>query len=164
VGGFVPRISVGAAPADAQRLVDAWVEYLSRWTWDWFVILTFREAKHPEAAEKVFRVWISKMNRDMYGPRWSKHRRGVRWVRAQELQRRGAIHFHALLGGVSELRRLSWMDRWYELADGYARIEPPRDATAVRAYCAKYIVKGGEIDIDGELDPPPPSLFPLDGW
>jgi hypothetical protein len=104
------------------------------------------------------------MNRDMYGPRWSKHRRGVRWVRAQELQRRGAIHFHALLGGVSELRRLSWMDRWYELADGYARIEPPRDATAVRAYCAKDIVKGGEIDIDGELDPPPPSLFPLDGW
>jgi hypothetical protein len=79
---FVPRISVGAAPADAQRLVDAWVEYLSRWTWDWFVTLTFREAKHPEAAEKVFRVWISKMNRDMYGPRWSKHRRGVRWVRA----------------------------------------------------------------------------------
>ena len=29
---------------------------------------------------------------------------------------------------------------------------------------SKYIVKGGEIDIDGELDPPPPSLFPLDGW
>ena len=49
----MPRISVGAAPADAQRLVDAWVEYLSRWTWDWFVTLTFREAKHPEAAEKV---------------------------------------------------------------------------------------------------------------
>jgi hypothetical protein len=28
----------------------------------------------------------------------------------------------------------------------------------------QYIVKGGEIDIDGELDPSPPSLFPLDGW
>lgn len=28
---------------------------------------------------------------------------------------------------------------------------------------SKYIVKGGEIDIDGELDPPPPSLFPLTG-
>lgn len=29
---------------------------------------------------------------------------------------------------------------------------------------SKYMVTGGEIDIDGELDPPPPSLFPLDGW
>jgi hypothetical protein len=79
----------------------------------------------------------------------------MRWVRASEPQRRGAIHFHALLGGagLSEVRRLSHMDKWNELA-GYARIMPPVSNDAVRRYCAKYVVKGGEIDLGGPLERP----------
>ena len=51
------------------------------------------------------------------------------------------------------------MDTWNELA-GYARIEPPRDSSAVHSYVAKYVVKGGEIDIGGPFDvDPSPSLF-----
>ena len=45
------------------------------------------------------------------------------------------------------------MDEWFDLA-GIARIEPPRSSEAVRAYCAKYIVKGGEIDLGGPLSDP----------
>jgi hypothetical protein len=88
------------------------------------------------------------MNRELYGPRWWKHGKSVRWVRALEVQRRGVIHYHALLGGagVDELRRLSWMDEWDQLA-GYARIEQPANGEAVRAYCAKYVAKGGELDL-----------------
>jgi len=70
----------------------------------------------------------------------------VQWVRALEYQRRGVIHYHALLAGVQELRRLSWMDLWNELA-GYARIEPIRDGSVVRRYVSKYVAKGGELDL-----------------
>ena len=135
------------------ELTEAWSSFLDRWPWDWFATLTFRgDAVHPETAEKRFRVWISKINRTLYGPRWAKHGKGVRWVRALERQRRGVVHFHALIGGdrLVELRRLTWMDKWDELA-GFARIEPPRSSEAVRRYCAKYVIKGGEIDMGGPL-------------
>jgi len=114
----------------------------------------------PEAAAKAFRLFVSKINRELYGVRWYKHRKGVRWVRALETQRRGVVHYHALLGGagLSEQRRLFWMDQWDEIA-GYARIEQPRDSNAVHSYVAKYVAKGGEVDIGGPLEAPPPSLF-----
>lgn len=81
----------------------------------------------------------------------------MRWVRALELQRRGVIHYHALLGGagLDELRRLSWMDEWDRLA-GYARIERPENGAAVRAYCAKYVAKGGELDLWSRVARRPP--------
>ena len=108
-----------SAPNDLARLTEEWALFLGRWSWDWFVTLTFRREIHPEAAAKLFRVWISKMNRELYGPRWRKHGHGVRWARALELQRRDVIHYHALVGGpgVGKLKRLTWMDEWYHLDD-----------------------------------------------
>jgi hypothetical protein len=61
------------------------------------------------------------------------------------------------MAGVQDLRRLTWMDRWHELA-GYARIEPMDAADAVVQYVSKYVVKGGEIDMGGPLVP---AVFPL---
>lgn len=79
-----------------------------------------------------------------------------------EMQRRGVLHFHALLGGerVDELRRLSFMDRWNQLA-GFAKIEAPRSGRAVRSYCAKYVTKGGELDLGGPgMYEPPRTTWP----
>src|SRR5215471_6195749 len=59
-------------------------------------------------------------------------------------------NYHALLAGVKDLRRLTWMDKWHELA-GYARIEPIESTAAVVRYVSKYVVKGGEIDMGGPL-------------
>jgi hypothetical protein len=129
-------------------LADAWAEVLGRWRWSWFCTLTFRHEVHPEAADKLFRVWVSKMNRCLYGPRWAKHGKGLTWIRALEIQRRGVIHFHCLIAGAEKLHRLTWMDEWNRLA-GYARIQPPESSEAVRRYCAKYVLKGGEIDFGG---------------
>lgn len=159
-GGGAPAIFPRAEESSTRELVDAWVEFLARWEWDWFLTLTFRKDVHPEAADKAFRLFVSKLNRELFGPRWHKQGKGVRWVRAIEMQRRDVLHYHALFGGVglSEIRRLSWMDRWNEIA-GFARIEKPRDAELVHSYVAKYVAKGGEIDIGGPLESPPPSLF-----
>ena len=115
------------------------------------------------------RVWNCRINRSLYGNRWYKHGKGVRWVRALETQRRGVIHYHALLGGfaVKELHRLSWMREWEELA-GFARIERPNNARAVSGYCAKYVAKGGEVDIGGPTaawkrpGEGPPGLWDVD--
>lgn len=142
-----------ALPSQQSELLEAWVEFLGRWPWDWFGTLTFRgDAIHPESADKRFRVWVSKINRNLFGPRWSKHGQGVRWVRALEFQRRDVLHFHVLLGaqGLSDLMRLSWMDEWDKLA-GWARIEAPKSQRRVTGYCAKYVAKGGELDLGGPL-------------
>lgn len=160
----MPDLS-GAAKRRLPALQGAWVEFLDRWDWAWFCTLTFREAPHPEKADKVFRVWISKMNRELYGSRWYKHGDGLRWVRPTEYQERGAIHYHPLVGGpdMEKLRRLSWMDEWEDLA-GWARIEPPAHGAAVREYvCKVYSVKQGEIDLGGPMakEEAPPFTLPL---
>jgi hypothetical protein len=130
---FVPAAS--ATPVDRQALRDAWIALLGRWEWEWFCTFTFRDMVHPEAADKRFLVLLSQANRVLYGVRWHKHGAGLRWVRALEYQKRDVIHYHALLAGVQDLRRLFWMDRWHELA-GYARIEPIDSADAVVRYVA----------------------------
>jgi hypothetical protein len=148
-----------ATPVDRQALRDAWIALLGRWEWEWFCTFTFRDMVHPEAADKRFRVLISQANRVLFGVRWHKHGAGLRWVRALEYQKRDVIHYHALMAGVQDLRRLTWMDRWHELA-GYARIEPIESTAAVSRYVSKYVVKGGEIDMGGPLVAPDLPLFP----
>lgn len=143
-----------------QKLADSWVQFLGRFKMDWFCTLTFRRSIHPEAADKLFRVWISKLNRDLYGVRWyRKPYNGVWWFRALEWQKREVIHYHALLGDVNNLnhsaKRLFWMDEWFHLA-GIARIDkiseiPGHQLEALNAYVSKYVSKGGEIDCSDSL-------------
>ena len=138
-----------------EGLDQAWVRFLGRWPWDWFATLTFRDCPHPERADKLFRVWVSKLNRKLYGVRWSTHGHALRWARATEYQRRGSIHFHVLIGGdgLADQRRLSWMDEWHKLG-GMARIEVPDVTDAVLTYCAKYVTKQGQIDLSDSLGRP----------
>jgi hypothetical protein len=147
-----------ATPIDRQALRDAWIALLGRWEWEWFATFTFREPVHPEAADKKFRVLISQANRVLYGHRWHKKGEGIRWVRALEYQKCDVIHYHALMAGVQDLRRLTWMDKWYDMA-GIARIEKIDAKDAVVRYVSKYVVKGGEIDLGGPLQPAELPLF-----
>jgi hypothetical protein len=90
-------------------------------------------------------------------------------VRALEYQRRGVIHYHALIGGSRLARadgrlafaeRRVWEREWLELGTGYARLEQPRSIGNVAGYCAKYVAKGGEIDLGGAI---PDLSLPLFG-
>lgn len=150
-----PRQSRSESRIQGHDLATSWVDFLGRWDWQWFTTHTFPDIVHPEQADKAFRVWASMINRQMYGPRWYKKGKAIRWARALEYQKRGVIHFHALVDGVQGLRRLSWMDRWYEVTGGYARIEQIKSFGAVAAYCAKYVTKDGEIELSKSL---------CDGW
>jgi hypothetical protein len=154
-----------AGAEEPQDLTTAWGAFLGRWLWDLFGNHTFRDDVHPEAAAKRFRLFISILNRKLYGPRWHKHGTGIRWVAAMERQARGVVHFHSLLGGSPELVELmrstwkpsdqyrgAWVNEvnglWDQLA-GFAKIEVIDSPDAVRGYVSKYVIKGGEIELGG---------------
>ena len=145
---------------DSRSLSEAWADFLGRWSWEWFATLTFRQdAVHPERAEKLFRVWIARVNAAAFGPRWRRQGKSVLWARGTEFQRRGTVHFHVLMSRVGNVRRLSMMDEWKDLA-GWARIRPVKAQDRVRKYVSKYATKGGEIDLsDGLADAEPPPSF-----
>jgi len=140
-------------------ICNAWCQFLGQWQWEWFCTLTFRDIVHPEAANKSFRYFTSKLNRQLYGPRWYKKAHGgIPWVRALEYQRRGVIHFHAMFADVAGVRRLTFMDEWGKIA-GFARIEAIKDKWAVRRYITKYVLKDGEIELGGALSKPARMLL-----
>ena len=136
-------------------LAENWITFLDRYQFDWFFTGTFREAVHPENADKIWRRFTNDLNRAIYGRRWKvRSHGGIYWARASERQRRGVLHFHALMGewqGLNDhARRLTWMDNWNELA-GFSKIERVIDDTAVRRYLSKYVIKDGEIDLSDNL-------------
>lgn len=154
------RLAYRGGPGGDLR--GGWVGFLDRWPWDLFGSFTFRDDPHPEAADKRFRVFISTLNRQLYGRRWYKRGEGVTFCVAMERQERGVVHFHALLKSAElvELLRSSWlqveghcqndvMELWNQLA-GFARIEPIESSELVRNYVSKYCTKGGgEIELGG---------------
>jgi len=160
------------AALDAPR--KAWADLLMRQPWHWFCTLTFKPKHdgrgggiHPEKARKAFALFLSSINRELYGPRW--HKPGKRentlvWANGTEFHKDGRVHFHALLASpqidLNEIaRRLSWMDWWFEHF-GIARIEPPDTQADVCGYVSKYVVKGGEVELSDNFGRVlPPSLF-----
>lgn len=147
-------VSAPAAIHEGWSLAESWALFLGRYKWDWFCTFTFSAPTHPEAADKVFRMFVRELNEFLYGKRRLYPGGGVYWVRALEWQKREVLHYHALMGDVEDLnartKRLQWMDRWGELA-GFAKIERPTTNAAVAAYCSKYVAKGGEIDVSASL-------------
>lgn len=114
---------------------------------DWWATLTFRnDYAYEEVCDKAYRLWIHKINRKVFGVRYTDRDEGVHWVRATESHKdRRVIHYHALIGGTHDQRRLDWMDAWFKLA-GIARIQPYDKGRGARHYVSKYAGKGGEID------------------
>jgi hypothetical protein len=140
------------------RAARSWAEdLLACYEWKLFVTLTFRpNANHaepaPEAAEKAARAWLAEIHEELYGAQTVTAEPaapiGIRYVLAIE---RGKyddrVHCHLLLAGgdrVAHARWESWSRRWFD-RHGYCRIEKPKSSAAVQAYCAKYLLKGGDV-------------------
>ncbi len=115
------------------QLAEGWGQFLSQFSWDWFVTLTFRDEVKSFTAHRLFGRFARAIERAAEQP--------IFWFRADEIGSRGGrFHIHALFGNVSHLRRLFWMDRWSEVA-GYARILPFNEKRGAAYYCAKYVTK-----------------------
>lgn len=136
------------------------MEFLRRHEWVWFGTFTYKDAIHPEAADKQFRLWSRFLDTRHRVPRTCKRESPRRciWVRGLEWQRRDVLHYHALIGNVPafgsglEARKLAELD-WLTIADGFARIDQCYSVEAL-AYVTKYAAKGGEVDFSANLSPP----------
>ena len=72
------------------------------------------------------------------------------YFRVTELQQREVIHYHSLIGGVGDIRRLTFKDFW-EL-NGFARVEAYDPARGAAGYVAKYLNKDdGDIRFSHNL-------------
>ena len=137
------------------ELCHSWTRWLAQYDWQWFATLTFREAVHPEAARKKFGRFIHGINRKLYGRKYHRVPNHIYWVVALEYQKRGVLHFHALLGADrdlnTQLRRKEQEERWNELA-GFATIYPiDKRLTVVTRYVSKYVAKDGELEVSDSL-------------
>ena len=123
--------------------------------WDWWATLTFREP--PES-----RPGWSKIGWGYSGRAWdrfttelglTKGLHDIWWVRGREYQHwRGVPHFHGLIGGVKELRRLDMMDWWFAKY-GIARILPYDRSLGAGFYLCKYVTKElGDIQFSQGLN------------
>ena len=145
--------------------------------WDWFATLTFASEVRPDRADRMWNRWIHRLNRRLFGVRYHRSGAGCVWARASEHQRRGALHFHALLGSAdSKLRGQGSRGRTTAMADwesdgrwrdpspvprsyrrnGMARIDPfdsGRNAAAyaAKATAARYAGRGGQVDFGGPI-------------
>jgi hypothetical protein len=150
-------------PSKSVSLRSAWVELISRHDWQWFGTFTFREEVHPEKADKLFRLWCAFIDeahlgsKKWYRPNQRKNR--LQWVRGLEWQKRGVLHYHALIRNLPAYRdgfddRQLWAGKWDYLA-GFALLLPVAEIGGVAGYIAKYCAKGGEVDVCPQLSPQP---------
>jgi excisionase family DNA binding protein len=138
-------------PINQQDVRNAWYDWLAKQHWDWFATLTFKDAVHPEQAHKRWCRWLSALG---------SHGRPVGWARVIEHQKRGVLHYHAVISGVDRANRLSAKRRWENVGHGFARIWPCESDRALR-YLVKHLGRGAEVDIDSSSRPDAPTLSEL---
>lgn len=122
----------------------------------WFVTLTFKNFITENRARGLMKSWLYSLT-DAYGRTVLEGKEvdrghGLKWVAAQEWQKRHVIHFHLILSGVrlGSLSRMRWENRWSGMKVmsstgevyfpcGFARIYDAR--TKAAPYLAKYVGK-----------------------
>ena len=121
-----------------------WLLNLKNWVN--FLTLTFKDITPPDVARSKFNYLVQVLNRDAFGKHYVRKvgHSYFSYVLAVEYQRRGVIHFHVLTD-----RNINYdlLHRYWNIAAGFAWAEPVKDKCKVIAYCSKYCVKGGNVDI-----------------
>src|SRR5262249_20167679 len=77
-----------------QQLVEGWGKFLSEFSWDWFVTLTFRDCVKSFRAHRLFGYFVRDLENAAGIP--------IFWFRADEIGPHGGrFHMHALIGNVA---------------------------------------------------------------
>jgi len=120
-------------------LSDPYGEWVHALPWDWWATFTFAVWIHPDQAGQRYQEWA----RQLQGETGTT----MQHARALEYQKRGVVHFHALIWGVNRgTHRKTWERKWEEIGGGWCAIYPYDRMRAASFYLGKYAVKGGEID------------------
>ena len=153
-----------------------YTRWLAKYPWQWMLTLTFpgplypqqltaaangaqqnrTKFVHPQHARKLFGVFVHWINHQLYGRGYYKHPgTGIYWVLAQEYQKNGQIHYHALMAADDDLNlvlsRKKAESKWQSLA-GFAVIKPVTNRmTTVTDYVGKYVYKEGDIELSDTM-------------
>ena len=147
-----------AAPVSVKLAIQmGYIQFLNQWNWDYFYTLTFREDIHPDYADKLFKRWISGLNRQYFGKRYYKRSQFIDWSRAKEFQKNGRLHYHGLMNTPPDFNPMAAKEAWLTLdgnimegKTGIARIHRAIQPAA-EVYVTKYITKELNIDVSDSL-------------
>ncbi|MBA7591664.1 hypothetical protein ES708_33824 [subsurface metagenome] len=130
-----------------RRANIAFGEWLSRPDWQWYTTHTFRgNYVSLKASDGHWQSWLNTLTQACK----VKGLERPFYFRVTEYQDRGVLHYHSLIGGVGDIRRLLFKDFW-ELY-GFARVEKYIPARGANFYVGKYLTKGnGEIRFSHNL-------------
>ncbi|GAH99579.1 unnamed protein product [marine sediment metagenome] len=137
-----------------RRARRAFGEWLSLPEWDWFTTHTFKaQFVSPRQADKAWYSWFNGLRASAKAKGYTPSLYGEQapfYFRVAEYQDRGTLHFHTLIGGVGDIRRLLFKDMW-ELF-GFARVEAYDQSRGAAGYVAKYLNKAdGDIRFSHNL-------------
>jgi hypothetical protein len=123
----------------------SWGEFLSQFSWDWYVTLTFDGDVKTFTAHNRCKAWLRALEKAAGHP--------IAWFRADEYgERFGKFHMHLLIANVAHIHRFTFMELWNQ-RNGFARIYPfdPRKGAAF--YVSEYVSKQlGEWEISDNLE------------
>ena len=146
---------------------EAWGEWIGRQPWDLFVTLTSERQTHPEAMSKRFKYCMKHVEQHVYGRRREPAGHTLQWVVGLERTKQGWPHSHAVVRFPNipeadiipkDVFDLGYWQRWMSETGGFAWLEIPKSQQAVVNYVAKYITKGGDLELSRNLD------FPRSAW
>lgn len=137
-----------------KRSRKAFGEFLSRPQWDWYTTQTFKaEYVSPRQADRAWYSWFNSLRISAKAMGLTPSLYGEQapfYFRVAEYQDRGTLHFHSLIGGLGDIRRLMFKDFW-EL-NGYARVEAYDPDRGAAGYLGKYLTKDdGDIRFSHNL-------------
>lgn len=115
---------------------------------------TYVQNVQEEHSVRMYRRWARKLNEEIFGTRFRNRGEGLFHVYAIEYQKRGVAHIHSLIKDIPEsCSRIQMEKAWERLHpnNGYANIFPYDPERGASGYIAKYVMKGGKVDI---LAPP----------
>lgn len=153
---------------------DKWLSLIQEQEWELFVSLTFQhDVMSPVLARQRFDKWMGSLNCDLFGWRYRRKGKGIRYALGIEYQKRGVVHFHVLMSAPGLLENVSYKRMhalWQtngqrnprtgafvteirkgkevpRLVNGYLWVNRVEDQNCVTGYLTKYISKGGQIDL-----------------
>jgi hypothetical protein len=128
-------------------LADEHAKWLGKFKdWKSYITLTFKDETPPDVAKSKFNYLVQVLNRDAFGKHYVRKvgHSYFSYILAMEYQQRGVVHFHGL---ADKPVNFDLVHRYWNAAAGFAWLKPVESQEAVVAYCSKYCVKGGELDI-----------------
>lgn len=137
-----------------KRANKAFGEWLSGPPWGWYTTHTFKQDYvSPKGADRKWYSWFNSVRVGVKAQGYTPSVWGSQapfYFRVAEYQDRGTLHYHALVGGVGDIRRLFFKDLW-ELY-GFARVEAYEPGRGANYYVGKYLTKAdGDIRFSHNL-------------